>query len=50
MEFALDWKLVYRSEEDMNRLFKTSKLARRYTKIRYEQGQTNLFACCTRRD
>jgi len=48
MELVLDWKLIHRSEEDMHRLFKTSKFGRSCTEIRYERERINLFACCTK--
>jgi SAM-dependent methyltransferase len=46
MDYILDWKLIHRSEEDMNRLFQTSNFARPCTDIRFEPEGINLFAEC----
>jgi len=45
MDLVLDWKLIHRSEQDMNRLFEASRFARPCTEIRYEQEGINMFAC-----
>ncbi len=44
MDYALDWKLIHRTEEDMNRLFESSKFAAPCTEIRFEEAGVNLFA------
>jgi len=48
MDHILDWKLIHRSEEDMNRLFAASSFAQPCTDIRFEQAGVNLFAECVR--
>ena len=48
MDLVLDWKLIHRSEEDMNRLFEASSFGRPCTEIRYEKEEINLFACCVK--
>jgi SAM-dependent methyltransferase len=48
MDYVLDWKLIHRSEEDMNRLFAASDFAQPCTDIRFEQAGVNLFAECIR--
>jgi len=50
MDHILDWKLIHRSEDDMNRLFKASSFARPCTDIRFEQAGVNLFAECVRQE
>ncbi len=44
MDHILDWKLIYRTEEDMNRLFAASAFGRSCTEIKYEEEGINLFA------
>jgi SAM-dependent methyltransferase len=46
MDHILDWKLIHRSEDDMNRLFAASSFAQPCTDIRFEQAGVNLFAEC----
>jgi extracellular factor (EF) 3-hydroxypalmitic acid methyl ester biosynthesis protein len=48
MDHVLDWKLVHRTEETMNRLFQASAFARPCTRILYEEQQINLFAECVK--
>ena len=48
MDYVLDWKLIHRSEEDMNRLFEESAFRRPATAIRFEEEGINLFAECIR--
>lgn len=48
MDHVLEWKLIHRSEEDMNRLFKASKFGKGCSEIRYESEGINLFAICTK--
>jgi extracellular factor (EF) 3-hydroxypalmitic acid methyl ester biosynthesis protein len=50
MDYILDWKLIHRSEEDMNRLFETSDFGRPCTDIRFEPEGVNLFAECIKQD
>jgi len=46
MDLVLDWKLIHRAEEDMNRLFQASKFGRPCTDIRFEAQGINMFASC----
>lgn len=48
MDYVLDWRLVHRTEEDMNRLFESSSFARPCTNIQFESQGLNLFAECVR--
>lgn len=48
MDYVLDWKLIHRSEADMNRLFAASKFGRPCDQIRYEEQRINLFAIGSR--
>ena len=48
MDYVLDWKLIHRSEADMNRLFAASKFGRPCDEIRYEAQRINLFAIGSR--
>lgn len=44
MDHVLDWKLIHRTEEDMNRLFAASAFAEPCSRILYEEQRINLFA------
>ncbi|MAF06484.1 MAG: hypothetical protein CL389_01350 [Acidiferrobacteraceae bacterium] len=46
MEYILDWKLIHRDEDDMNRLMKASKFGRPFTEIVFEEAGVNMFASC----
>lgn len=46
MDHLLEWSLIYRSPDDMRRLFASSDFADRPVDIRYEQRGINLFATC----
>jgi len=48
MDHLLDWKLIHRTEDDMNRLFKASKFGRPCDEIRFEAERINLFAIGSR--
>jgi len=48
MDHILDWKLIHRSEDDMNRLFAASSFAQPCTDICFEQAGVNLFAECVK--
>ncbi len=48
MDYLLEWKLIHRNEEDMNRLFRMSAFGRPTTNIRFEGENINLFAECVR--
>jgi CRP-like cAMP-binding protein/SAM-dependent methyltransferase len=49
MDHILEWQLIHRNEEDMNRLFAASRFGRGCTRIRFEQQGINLFAECVRK-
>ena len=44
MDHVLDWKLIYRDEGDMDRLFEASAFGKPCTDIRLEAAGVNLFA------
>jgi hypothetical protein len=46
MDYVLDWKLVHRTEEDMNRLFEASLFGQPCSRILFENERINLFAEC----
>ena len=46
MDYILEWKLIHRTEDEMNRLFAASRFGRDCTRIRFEQQGINLFAEC----
>ncbi len=46
MDHVFDWRLIHRSEDDMNRLFESSKFGRPCSEIRFEEAGVNLFASC----
>ncbi len=48
MDYVLDWKLIHRTEADMNRLFSGSAFRTACSRIRFEEGGINLFAECRR--
>jgi SAM-dependent methyltransferase len=48
MDHVLDWVLIHRNEEDMDRLYSTSKFGRPCTNIRFESQRINLFAECVK--
>ena len=48
MDYVLEWKLIHRTEEDMNRLFLSSAFRRPCTRIQFEEGGVNLFAECVK--
>jgi CRP-like cAMP-binding protein/SAM-dependent methyltransferase len=48
MDHVLDWKLIHRSEDDMNRLFLSSQFGRPCDEIRFEEEHINLFAIGSR--
>ena len=48
MDHILEWKLIHRTEEDMNLLYEKSKFGRPCTNIRFEEEGVNLFAECVR--
>jgi hypothetical protein len=46
IHYVLDWKIIRRTEEDMNRLFSASRFGRPCTAIRFEEAGINMFAEC----
>ncbi len=48
MDYVLEWNLIHRTEEDMNRLFESSAFRRQCTKIQFEEEGINLFAECVK--
>ncbi len=50
MDHVLDWKLVHRTEEDMNKLFSQSLFKSTCTEIRFEDAGVDLFAQCIKRN
>lgn len=46
MDHVLDWKLIHRTEDDINRLYESSSFGRPSTNIRFEAEGINLFAEC----
>jgi extracellular factor (EF) 3-hydroxypalmitic acid methyl ester biosynthesis protein len=46
MDYVLEWNLIHRTEEDMNRLFLRSPFKRECTNIQFEGEGVNLFAEC----
>jgi SAM-dependent methyltransferase len=46
MDYVLEWNLIHRTEEDMNRLFLASPFKRPVTKILFEKEGVDLFAEC----
>jgi len=48
MDHVLDWRLIHRTEEDMDRLFLASRFKRPCTRVRFESEGINLFAECNK--
>lgn len=46
LDHVLDWKLIHRTEADMNRLYRASRFGRGCTGVRFEAQGVNLFAEC----
>jgi cyclopropane fatty-acyl-phospholipid synthase-like methyltransferase len=46
MDLVLNWRLIHRTEEDMNRLFEASSFGRPCSEIRFEAEGINMFAAC----
>ncbi len=46
MDWLLDWRLIHRTEEDMDRLFTASAFGRPCTDVCIEPAGVNLFAAC----
>jgi len=50
MDYILDWKLIHRTEDDMNRLYACSSFAQPCTQILFEQTGVNMFAECIKQE
>jgi len=48
MDSVLEWELIHRSEEDMNRLFQQSPFRRPCTRLVFEEEGIDLFAECVK--
>ena len=48
MDHVLEWRLIHRSEPDMNRLFTASAFGRECSRVLFEEQRINLFAECER--
>lgn len=48
MDHVFDWRLIHRTEQDMDRLFAASKFGRPSTRIRFEPAGVNMFAECVK--
>jgi extracellular factor (EF) 3-hydroxypalmitic acid methyl ester biosynthesis protein len=46
LDHVLDWQLIHRVEDDMNRLYAASSFGRPCTSIRFEGSGVNMFAEC----
>jgi extracellular factor (EF) 3-hydroxypalmitic acid methyl ester biosynthesis protein len=46
MDHVLDWKIIHRTEEDMDRLYAASAFGRPCTRVLLEERGINLFAEC----
>jgi len=44
MDFMMEWRLIHRDEEDMNRLFRASRFGGDCEQIIFEESGVNLFA------
>ncbi|HEU4509391.1 MAG TPA: class I SAM-dependent methyltransferase family protein [Pyrinomonadaceae bacterium] len=49
MDHLLDWRLIHRTEDDMNRLFRASLFQSDCSNMRFEQQGINLFAECVKK-
>ena len=48
MDHVLEWRLIHRTEADMDRLYSSSAFGRDCTNIRFEDQGINLFAECVK--
>ena len=48
MDYVLEWRLIHRSEEDMNRLFACSAFGRLCTQIQFEDEGMSLISECVK--
>lgn len=48
LDYLLDWQLIYRTEDDMKRLFASSKFAGCEVSVEFEKEEVNMLARCTK--
>jgi len=48
MKFILDWNLIYRDENDMNRLYQASKFGKPSDRFLFEEQNIDMFAECSK--
>ena len=48
MDHVIEWRLIHRTQDDMNRLYASSAFGRPCTAIHMEEAGVNLFAVCTK--
>jgi hypothetical protein len=48
MDHVLEWRLIHRTEEDLDRLYKASAFGRGCTRVVFEEQGINLFAECVK--
>lgn len=48
LDHVFEWKLIHRTEADMNRLFCASAFGRPCTRVLFEEQEINLFAECVK--
>jgi hypothetical protein len=48
LDYLLDWKLIYRTEEDMSRLFAKSNFGDNSVNIDFEEQGINMLARCVK--
>ena len=46
LDHVLDWRLIHRTEAEMDRLYQRSKLSRPCSRVVFEEEGVNLFAEC----
>jgi hypothetical protein len=46
MDYLVEWQLIHRTEDDLNRLYRSSKFGRPSTRVLFEAQGINLFAEC----
>jgi cyclopropane fatty-acyl-phospholipid synthase-like methyltransferase len=48
MDYLVDWRLIHRTEDDLNRLYEQSKFGKPCSRILWEDQGINLFAECVK--
>jgi extracellular factor (EF) 3-hydroxypalmitic acid methyl ester biosynthesis protein len=48
MDYVLNWRLIHRDKDDMNRLFSASRFGKPCSAIHFESGGVNMFAECVK--